>query len=158
MISPTCNGLGLLEAKFPYRNIYFHCFTYHHKVFSDPQQGYEYLRFFCIICWSLQMWTSCDHFSKIKSWILYRLRSTQNYPHFEDFFIDQRWLKFRIFDHNSTPCVIDNVWLCKVRWKLQSVEHFRERFIPKQSLCIFKVFIFKRNLIIIILIRTRSCK
>ena len=41
--------------------------------------------------------------------ILYRLRSTQKYPHFEDFFIDQRWLKFRIFyhiRHISTLCVI----------------------------------------------------
>ena len=46
------------------------------------------------------------HASKMKSWILYRLRSTQKYPHFEDFFIDQRWLKFRIFYHISTPYVI----------------------------------------------------
>ena len=46
------------------------------------------------------------HTSKMKSWILYRLRSTQKYPHFEDFFIEQRWLKFRIFYHISTPCVI----------------------------------------------------
>ena len=44
--------------------------------------------------------------SKMKSWILYRLRSTQKYPHFEDFFIDQRWLKFCIFNDISTPCVI----------------------------------------------------
>ena len=42
----------------------------------------------------------------MKSRILYRLRSTQKYPHFEDFFIDQRWLKFRIFYHISTPYVI----------------------------------------------------
>ena len=46
------------------------------------------------------------HASKMKSWILYRLRTTQKYPHFEDFFIEQRWLKFRIFYHISTPCVI----------------------------------------------------
>ena len=37
--------------------------------------------------------------SKMKSWILYRLRSTQKYPLFEDFFTDQRWLKFCIFYH-----------------------------------------------------------
>ena len=49
------------------------------------------------------------HASKMKSWILYRLRSTQKYPHFEDFFVDQRWLKFRIFYHISTPCVIIHV-------------------------------------------------
>ena len=47
------------------------------------------------------------HAGKLRSWILYRLiRSTQKYPHFEDFFIEQRWLKFRIFYHISTPCVI----------------------------------------------------
>ena len=46
------------------------------------------------------------HARKMKSWILCRLRSTQKYPHFEDFFIDQRWLKFRIFYHISAPCVI----------------------------------------------------
>ena len=28
------------------------------------------------------------------------------YTHFEDFFIEQRWLKFCIFYHISTPCVI----------------------------------------------------
>ena len=38
------------------------------------------------------------HASKMKSWILHRLRSTQNYP--------QRWLKFGIFYQISTPCVI----------------------------------------------------
>ena len=47
------------------------------------------------------------HASKMKSWILHRLRSTQKYPHFEDFFIEQKWLKFRIFYHISTPC--DNI-------------------------------------------------
>ena len=46
------------------------------------------------------------HAGKLRSWILYRLRSTQKYPHFEDFFIEQRWRKFRIFYHISTPCVI----------------------------------------------------
>ena len=28
------------------------------------------------------------HTNKMKSWIFYRLRSTQKYPHFEDFFMD----------------------------------------------------------------------
>ena len=43
-----------------------------------------------------QMWA----LSRMKSWILYRLRSAQKYPHFEGFSIDQTgWLKFRIFYH-----------------------------------------------------------
>ena len=30
----------------------------------------------------------------------------KKYPHFGDFFIPPKWLKFRIFYHISTPCVI----------------------------------------------------
>ena len=57
MMSPIDNGL---RAKFPYRNIYFHCFTWssHHKAFSDPQQGHEYSRFFGLYVEVFQMWTS----------------------------------------------------------------------------------------------------
>ena len=56
-ISPICNGL---RAKFPHRNIYFHGFNQssHHKVFSDPQQGHEYSRFFGIYVEIFQMQTS----------------------------------------------------------------------------------------------------
>ena len=59
MIFPIGNGL---RAKFPYRNIYFHCFTSssHHKVFSDPQQGQEYSRFFGLYVEVFQMGTSCQ--------------------------------------------------------------------------------------------------
>ena len=57
MISLICNGL---RAKFPHRNIYFHCFTWssHHKVFSDPQPGHEYSRIFGLYVEVFQMWTS----------------------------------------------------------------------------------------------------
>ena len=57
MISSIDNGL---RAKFPYRNIYFHCFTssWHCKVFSDPLQGQEYSRFFGLYVEVFQMWTS----------------------------------------------------------------------------------------------------
>ena len=57
MISPICNGL---RAKFPHRNICFHGFNQssHHRVFSDPQQGHEYSRFFGIYVEIFQMWTS----------------------------------------------------------------------------------------------------
>ena len=57
MISPICNGL---RTKFPHRNIYFHDFkkSSQHKVFSDPQQGHEYSRFFGIYVEIFEMWTS----------------------------------------------------------------------------------------------------
>ena len=42
--------------------------------------------------------------------------------------------------------------MCITCRRLQSVGRFRERFIPKQSLSIFKVVIFKWNLTIIVLI------
>ena len=93
-----------------------------------------------------QMWA----LSRMKSWILYRLRSAQKYPHFEGFSIDQTgWLKFRIFYHIWTHF---GYYMCITCRRLQSVGRFRERFIPKQSLSIFKVVIFKWNLTIIVLI------
>ena len=49
------------------------------------------------------------HTSKMKSSILYRLRSTQKYPLFEDFFTHQRWLKFCIFYHIQLNAMCDNV-------------------------------------------------
>ena len=42
--------------------------------------------------------------------------------------------------------------MCITCRRLQSVGRFRERFMPKQSLSIFKLVIFKWNLTIIILI------
>ena len=96
-----------LRAKFPHRNIYFHGFNQSspHKVFSDPQQA-KVMNIQEFLEYMLKSSKCGPHASKMKSRILYRLRSTQKYPHFEDFFIDQRWLKFRIFYHISTPYVI----------------------------------------------------
>ena len=82
----------------------------------------------------------------MKSWILYRLRSFQKYPHFEDFFVDQRWLN--ILYHISTPCLIiydkyvQSLLKATIRWALYAEA--------------ITVVIFKRNLTIIILIRARS--
>ena len=42
--------------------------------------------------------------------------------------------------------------MCITCRRLQSVGRFRERFMPKQSLSIFKLVIFKWNLTIIVLI------
>ena len=93
MFFPIWNAL---RAKFPHRNIYFHgfnslpitkCSVTRNKV-MNIQKFWEYM---------LKSSKRGPHARKMKSWILCRLRSTQKYPHFEDFFIDQRRLKFRIF-------------------------------------------------------------
>ena len=97
-----------------------------------------------------------DHASKMKSCIkklLYRLRSNQTYSHFEDFFIDQRWLKFHIFYHISTPCVILIIWV-------KSAEGYNLLGTLKSTLCRSNHFvfskIFKRNLTIIIFIKKKE--
>ena len=72
------------------------CSVTHNKV-MNIQKFWEYM---------LKSSKRGPHARKMKSWILCRLRSTQKYPHFEDFFIDQRRLKFRIFYHISAPCVL----------------------------------------------------
>ena len=89
------------------------------------------------------------HASKMKSWILYRLRSTQKYPHFEEFFIEQRWLKFRIFDHMIDNT--DNV-CAKSAEGYNLLGAFESALYRSNHL----VVIFEKNLAIIILIRTRS--
>ena len=71
------------------------------------------------------------HASKMKSWILYRLRSTQRYPRFEEFFYRPKMAEICIFYHISTPCVI--IYVYKAWWRLQSVGCFQEHFMPKQN-------------------------
>ena len=71
------------------------------------------------------------HASKMKSWILYRLRSTQKYPRFEEFFYRPKMAEICIFYHISTPYVI--IYVYKAWWRLQSVGCFQERFMPKQN-------------------------
>ena len=91
-----------------------------------------------------------SHDSKTKSWILYRLTSTHILKTFLSTKDGWNFLSFITFQRQ---CVII---ICKACWRLQSVGRIQERSMPKQSLCIFKVVIFNRNLTIIILIRTRS--
>ena len=71
------------------------------------------------------------HASKMKSWILYRLRSTQKYSRFEEFFYRPKMAEICIFYHISTPYVI--IYVYKAWWRLQSVGCFQERFMPKQN-------------------------
>ena len=48
------------------------------------------------------------HASKLKSWILYRLRSTQKYPHFEDFFYRPKMAEILyLLSHLNAMC--DNI-------------------------------------------------
>ena len=95
MISPISNGLrATIETYVFMVSISLRitkCSVTHNKV-MNIQNISDYM---------LKSSKCGPHASKMKSWILYRLRSTQKYPHFEDFFIDQRWLKFRIFYHVS---------------------------------------------------------
>ena len=97
--SPICNAL---RATFPQRNIYFRGFnsSSHQKEFSDPQQGHEYSRILRIYVEIFQTWTS---YQKNEVLNIVQGKKYQKYPHFEDFFVDERWLKFRIFYHISTP-------------------------------------------------------
>ena len=45
------------------------------------------------------------HASKMKSWILYRPRSTQKYPHFEDFFCRPKMAEIsNLLSHFNTMC------------------------------------------------------
>ena len=99
--SPICNAL---RATFPQRNIYFRGFnsSSHQKAFSDPQQGHEYSRILRIYVEIFQTWTS---YQKNEVLNIVQGKKYQKYPHFEDFFVDERWLKFRIFYHISTPWV-----------------------------------------------------
>ena len=59
---------------------------------------------------------------------------------------------WRLFYRPNWMAKVSYIYMCITCRRLQSVGRFRERFIPKQSLSIFKVVIFKWNLTIIILI------
>ena len=74
------------------------------------------------------------HASKMKPWILYWLRSTQKYPHFEDFFVDQRWLKF--LSHFNAMC--DN------NISVKSAEHYNLLGAFESALCRSNHFVFSK--------------
>ena len=117
------------------------------RKFVNVQQGHEYSRFFGLYVKVFQMWTSRQRNEVLN------IVQTKKYS-FWGVFIDQRWLKFRIFDHISTACVIDNTDnVCvKSAEGYNLLGAFESALYRSNHL----VVIFKRNLTIIILIRTRS--
>ena len=103
-----------------------------HKVLSDPQQGHEYSRFFGLYVEIFQMLTSRQQNEVLN------IAQAKKYPELPTK-VTEIW--YILSDFNA---MCDNIWVImgKVCWRLQSVGRFRERFIPKQSLCTFKVAIF----------------
>ena len=68
--------------------------------FVNVQQGQEYSRFFGLYVKVFQMWTPRQRNEVLN------IVQTKKYPHFKDFLINQRWLKFCTFYHISMSCVI----------------------------------------------------
>ena len=93
-----------LRAKFPHRNIYFHGFNQSspHKVFSDPQQA-KVMNIQEFLEYMLKSSKCGPHASKMKSRILYRLRSTQKYPHFEELSTKDTKISY-LLSHFSVMC------------------------------------------------------
>ena len=75
------------------------------------------------------------HVCKMKSWILYRLRRTRSTHILKTFFYRPKMAEILyLSSHLNAMC--DN--RCVKPARLQSVGSFQERFMPKQSLCIFQ--------------------
>ena len=69
------------------------CLVTHNKVMNIQAFSDYMLKIF-------QMWTLRQQNEVVN------IVQVKKYPHFEDFFIDQRWLKFHIFYRISAPSVI----------------------------------------------------